>query len=81
MEVWSGDTGPTPADWDVIFDGSLVTMAKGSSAGTAEASVLHIDAPSGTYHVRAEGRRYTEGDVDAVRFICPESADLTAETL
>jgi hypothetical protein len=81
LEVWAGEPGGTPLGWSVVFDGNLETVSRGFSAGTAGASVLHIKAPPGTYRVRAEARRDADGDVDAVRFILPESPDLEGERL
>jgi hypothetical protein len=81
LEVWAGEPGGTRLGWSVVFDGNLETVSRGFSAGTAGASVLHIKAPRGTYRVRAEAGRDADGDVDAVRFIFPESPDLEGEIL
>jgi hypothetical protein len=81
LEVLSGEPGETPPEWKVVFDGYLETESRGLSAGTAEASVFHIDASPGIYRIRAEARRDANGDVDAVRFIFPESPDLKGQAL
>jgi hypothetical protein len=81
LQVWAGDPGATPSGWSVVFDRDLQTVSLGFAAGTAEGSAFHINAPPGTYRVRAEARRDVNGDVDAVRFIFPESPDLEGEIL
>jgi hypothetical protein len=60
-----------------VFYGYIETEERGFDAGTAESSTFHIDAPPGTYRVRAEAHRDSWGDVDAVRFVFPYNDDLT----
>jgi hypothetical protein len=79
LTVWAGDPGPSSDDWSVVFDGRLVTVSRGFSAGTATATAFEVKAPPGTYRVRTEIRRDGNGDVDAVRFIFPESPNLAGE--
>lgn len=79
LTVWAGDPGLTPADFRVVFDGRLTTVSRGFGAGTATATAFALNATPGAYRVRAESRQDQNGDVDAVRFIFPESPDLTGE--
>ena len=73
LEVWAGDPGPPDAEWETLFDGRLTTAGRGFDAGTATASVFHLNAPPGTYRVRAEGHRDARRLVDAVRLVFPQT--------
>jgi hypothetical protein len=81
LEVWAGDPGTPPHGWSVVFEGTLETVSRGFSAGTATASAFHINAAPGRYRVRAEARRDVGSDVDGVRFIFSESSELEGEIL
>jgi hypothetical protein len=81
MVVWAGDPGPPPTGWRVVFEGDLETKAKGFDAGTATASLVHVNADPGMYRVRAEARRDANGEVDGVRFIFPNSPNLDGQKL
>lgn len=80
VEVWAGDPGGPPAEWDVVFDGQLETTARGFDAGTATASVFHVNARPGKYSVRTEVHRDNASLIDGVRFIF-RASDLDGETL
>jgi len=79
LQVWSGDPGATPPGWTVLVEAELETVARGFSAGTGGATVIHIKAVPGTYRVRAEVKRDSNACVDGVRFIFPDSEDLEGE--
>jgi hypothetical protein len=74
LEVWSGDPGPSQRE--VVFDGELETAVRGFDAGPATSLTFHVDAPPGTYQVRADVHRDAEGDVDSVRFIFSDAPGL-----
>jgi hypothetical protein len=80
LEVWAGDPGPAPEDWEDVFDGRLETGAGGFDVGTSTATVFHVKAPAGVYRVRADGLRDDQKPwFAAVRFIFAESPDLQGE--
>jgi hypothetical protein len=81
LEVWAGDAGAPPDDWEVLFDGRLATDRRGFDAGTATNSTFHIDARPGSYRVRAEVHRDDARLIDAVRFVFPDADDLDGTQL
>jgi len=74
LEVWAGDPGLS--EREVVFEGELVTAARGFDAGPATAITFHVDAPPGKYQVRADVQRDADGEVDSVRFIFLQAPDL-----
>ncbi len=81
LAVWAGDPGPPPEGWSVVFDGTIETRSKGFEAGTATATLIHLDAAPGKYRIRAVTRQDTNAEVDGVRFIFPDSPDLKGKKL
>ena len=78
----AGDPRKVAQDWDVVFDGRLETGAGGFDVGTVAATVFHVNAPPGSYRVRAEARRDDQKRRFAgVHFIFAESPDLRGEAL
>jgi hypothetical protein len=76
LEVWAGDPGPAPPNWTVPFDGPLTSNGTGFEVGDLN-SFFHLNTAPGVYRVRAEARRGSHDYVDAVRFVFPDSPDLT----
>jgi hypothetical protein len=76
LEVWAGEPGPAPPNWRVLFDGPLTSNGTGFDVGDLN-SFFHLNTAPGVYRVRAEARRGSQDHVDAVRFVFPESPDLT----
>jgi hypothetical protein len=80
LEVWAGDPGQVAEEWDVIFDGRLETGAGGFDVATVAATVFRVNAPAGSYRVRAEALRDDQKRwFAAVRFIFAESPALQGE--
>lgn len=78
LEVWAGDPGPAPPNWKVLFDGPLISNGTGFEVGD-RAPFFRLNTAPGMYRLRAEARRGRDGNVDAVRFVFPESTDLTGQ--
>jgi hypothetical protein len=82
LEVWAGDPGPAPSGWIEVFDGTVETGAGGFDVGTSTAVVFHINAPAGSYRVRADALRDDQKPwFRAVRFTFAESPDLRGQAL
>jgi hypothetical protein len=80
LEVWAGDPGPAPPNWKVLFDGPLTSNGTGFEVGDV-GTFFHLNTAPGIYRVRADARRDSKGYVDALRFVFPESSDLTGQAL
>src|SRR6266568_7638429 len=76
-EIWVGDPGLNQRE--VVFDGELETVTRGFDAGPATAAFYHVNAPPGSYKVRADVRRDTRGYVDSARFVFLDAVDLGGE--
>lgn len=77
LEIWAGDPGLNRRE--VVFDGDLETVARGFDAGPATAVFFHINAPPGSYRVRADVHRDARGYVDSARFVFLDAEQLDGE--
>ena len=80
LEVWAGDPGPARPDWKIVFEGHPKSNGTGFVVGDV-AAFLHLNTRPGVYQMRAEARHDSNGYVDGVRFVFPESPDLTGQAL
>ena len=79
LEAWSGDPGRPQAGWQTVFEGHIKTQARGFDIGTATATTFHVNVAPGSYAFRADIHRGSDGLIDGVRFIFPESPELSGE--
>jgi hypothetical protein len=81
LEIWLGEPPANSGRWSSVFDGQLETVANGFDAGTATASIYHLDAALGSYRGQAYVSRDVNGEVDGVRSVFPESSTLRGRKL
>ena len=79
LEIWAGDPGLDQRE--VVFDGLLETVVRGFDSGPATAVFFHVNAPPGSYRVRADVHRDARGYVDSARFVFLDAVGLDGETV